>query len=850
MDLRVGLEVPVGLTGAEAEARRRRGEANVAIGGSSRTYATILRTNVFSFFNVILFVIGVALLALGRYSDALISVGLGLINAVISAFQEIRSKRKLDHLHLLDQTQVLVVRDGQEVAIAPEGVVRGDVLRVRPGDQLVVDGPLLEGGRVETDESLLTGESEPVVKLPGDDLRSGSSCVAGAGHQLARDVGSDSYAGRLTAEARRATTDKTPLQRRIEFVVRLVMALTVLMSGAIITQAALEGFSLLRVVQITAVLSGLVPYGLFLLIAVAYTAGAAKIAERGALVQQVNAVESVSNVNVVCTDKTGTLTTGRLTVEIIKPLRAYAESEARTTLGSFARSAAVPNLTTIALAAGLPGAAWTVREEVPFSSSLRWSGLRTDDGTWVLGAPEALAGRLCEEVPETEHTGRGLRVLLLTRAVSPGAAAHGSVSSGAASHGSELHSAELHDAAGRPELPALEPVALVALADELRPEVAESIGRFRAAGVDLKVLSGDDPRTVAALATRAGLDAGEPIPGPLLDSLDDAALDSLVAATTVFGRVAPEQKERIVASLRRQRRYVAMIGDGVNDARALKAAQVGVAMRSGSAVTRDVADIVLVDDSFAALLPAQQEGRRIINGISVSMYVFLARVATQGIVILAVTMLGLGFPYSPTQVGLTLLTVGVPTLFLTLWAPSTTPEPRLLSSLARFVVPTSVVTAGFGTAIYATVYELAFRGFSQGRTPAQVISEFESYTGVAYTDTGFVTAAATIAAQTALSTFFCLASFVLILFLAPPNRLFAAWTRPTIDRRPAVLVAGLIVIFFGVLYVPALSNYFGLTGHSTPIFVIVLPALLLWFAALTAAFRLRLLDHVLGLDCL
>jgi cation-transporting ATPase E len=230
----------------------------------------------------------------------------------------------------------------------------------------------------------------------------------------------------------------------------------------------------------------------------------------------------------------------------------------------------------------------------------------------------------------------------------------------------------------------LEPVAVVALADELRPDVAETIVRFRSDGVTLKVLSGDNPHTVAALAAQAGLDVGEPVAGTTLDDLDDAALDRLVARTVVFGRVAPEHKERIVASLRRQGRYVAMIGDGVNDARALKAAHVGVAMRSGSAVTRDVADILLVDDSFAALLPAQREGRRIINGIATSMYVFLARVATQGVVILAVTMLGLGFPYSPTQVGLTLFTVGVPTLFLTFWA---RPTPR--SSPAASPLPST-----------------------------------------------------------------------------------------------------------------------------------------------------------------
>jgi cation-transporting P-type ATPase E len=827
MDVETEQPAAVGLTGAEVDDRRRRGEANTAVTATSRSYGMILRTNVLSFFNLILFVIGAALLAMGRYSDALISVGLGLINALISAVQEIRAKRKLDRLQLLDRAPVVVVRDGREREVASEAVVRGDLLRVRPGDQIVVDGPLVDG-RAEADESLLTGEADPIVKEPGDDLRSGSLCVAGGGHQLARDVGAASYAGRLTAEARLVTTDKTPLQRRIEFVVRLVMVLTVLMSGAILAQAALEGFSLLRVVQTTAVLSGLVPYGLFFLIAVAYTAGAARIGGCGALVQQVNAVESVSNVDVVCTDKTGTLTTGRLALKEVEPVGGGAPEAA---LGAFAHSVTTPNLTTAALAEALAGERWTVRDEVPFASSLRWSGLVTDDGTWVLGAPEALAAHLRVPLPENAvsvRTALGLRVLVLARAADPAAG--------------------LRDAAGRPALPALDPAAVVALTDELRPEVAETIARFRESGVALKVLSGDDPRTVAALAAQAGLDGGEPVAGAALDGLDDAGVDRLVARTIVFGRVAPEQKERIVASLRRQGHYVAMIGDGVNDARALKRAQVGVAMRSGSGVTRDVADIVLVDDSFAALQPAQREGRRIVNGIAVSMYVFLARVATQGMVILAVTMLGLGFPYSPTQVGLTLLTVGVPTLFLTFWARPQPPDPHLLANLGRFVIPAAVITAGFGTAVYAFLYESVTQFLTSGRTPAQVISDFESYTGLTYSDTDFTAAAATIGAQTGLSTFFCLASFLLILFLAPPAQFFAAWTRPTGDRRPLVLVVVLLVAFGAVLFVPTLSDYFGLTGPAPAVFNTVLPALVLWFAALSAAYRFRLLDRVLGLD--
>jgi cation-transporting ATPase E len=825
----LGGEVAAGLTQREADARRRRGEGNVAVSASSRSYARILRTNVFSFFNIILFVIGAALLALGRYSDAFTSVGLGLVNAAISAVQEIRAKRKLDRLQLLNRSRVTVVREGRDVDVPPEEIVRGDVIHVRPGDQLVVDGPLLDGGRVDVDESLLTGESEPLLKKPGDDLLSGSFCVGGEGHQLARDVGASSYAGRLTADARQTTTDRTPLQHRIEFVVRLVMLLVALMSVTILFQAALEGFTLVRVVQTTAVLSGLVPYGLFFLVAVAYTVGAAKSSARGALVQQVNAVESMSSVDVVCTDKTGTLTTGRLGLSQVAPVGSMGAEAVERLVGSMARSTSAPNLTTTALAAALPGDAWPVRDEIPFSSTLRWSALRTDHGLYVLGAPDRLAPHLTgASLTDTVAglTAHGLRVLVVARA------------------GADT---PLRDPAGRPELPALEPVAVLSLADELRPDIPETIARLIADGIELKVVSGDDPRTVAALAEQAGLDAGDPVSGADLVGLSDADLDRVVARTTVFGRIAPEQKERLVGALRRQGRYVAMIGDGVNDARALKRAQVGVAMKSGSAVARDVADIVLTDDSLAALLPAQHEGRRIINGIGTSMQVFLARVGTQGLVILAVTMLGLGFPYSPANVGLTLLTVGVPTLFLTTWARPTPPDPHLLANLGRFVVPAAVITAAAGVAVYAYHYTFLLGGFSEAVVPDFVVTDFERYTGLSSDDVGFAEAAATIGAQTALSTFVSYAAFLIILFLKPPNRWFASWTRPDGDRRPAVLVAVLVVAFSGGLFVSAFTAYFGLTQAADPVFRTVVPALVLWFLLLSAAYRFHVLDRALGL---
>ncbi|HEX8509093.1 MAG TPA: HAD-IC family P-type ATPase, partial [Propionibacteriaceae bacterium] len=760
-----------GLSSIEAEHRRRRGEANRVLSASSRGYARILRTNVFNFYNSILFVIGAALLALGRYSDAFISVSIGLLNAVISAVQEIRAKRQLDRLQLLGRSLVLVLRDGQEVEVLPEQVVRGDVIRVRPGDQLVVDGPVLEGA-VEVDESLLTGESEAQLRTVGEDLLSGSHSVGGGGLQLARDVGAASYANRLTAEARRAQTDTTPLQRQIAFCVRLVMVVVALMSSAILLQAALDGFTLVRVVQTTAVLSGLVPYGLFFLIVLAYTAGAVSSSRRGALVQRVNAVESVSNVDVVCTDKTGTLTTGQLTVTEVAALGGHDAAEVSAGLGSMAKSFAAPNLTSTALAAHLPGEALPLLEEVPFSSSLRWSAVRTGAATWVLGAPEALAPALRGPDLTAEvrtRTSEGFRVLVFARAADP--------------------AASVRALDGSPALPALEPLAVVALADELRPDVPDTIARLGQEGIALKVLSGDDPDTVAALAARAGLADAEPVHAAHLDQFSDPELDAVVRGSTVFGRVAPEQKERIVTSLRRQGRYVAMVGDGVNDAHALKSAHVGVAMRSGSSVARDVADIVLVEDSLAALLPARREGRRIISGIAISAQVFLTRVATQALIIVTVTMLGLGFPYSPAQTGLTLFTVGLPTIFLTAWARPHRPDPHLLLNLARFVFPAAVLTAGFAVAVYTFLYTSITQGFDDPIIRDRMVAEFQRYTNLVYgVDAGFVPAAAAIGAQTGLSTFVSLASILLILFLAPPARVFAAWTRPVPDKRPVLLV--------------------------------------------------------------
>lgn len=686
-------DADLGLTTAQVEAVRREAPATRRPRGS-RTYAQIARTNIFTFYNNVLFVIGVGLLALDRTNDAVVSVGLGLLNAVISSVQEMRAKKKLDALRLLHRSVSRVVRDGVEIEVPPEELVRGDLLRIGAGDQVVVDGPVEGPGWLEVDESLLTGESGAVPKTAGDLLLSGSYVISGESRQRAAAVGPGSHAEQVTAAARRWTSSQTPLQRRIDIVVRAVIATVALMSVAIMGQALMEGLPLVRLVQMSAVLSGLVPYGLFFMVAVSYSMGAATIARRGGLVQQVSVVESLSNVDVVCTDKTGTLTTGRLQLHTVHPsLPDLDEAHVRQLVGAVARGATSANATTDALVEALPGARVAVTEEVPFASARRWSGVtlggdsssssdsRAPRGTYVLGAVQALATSLPADtvadgapLPAAveSYTAQGLRVLVLARAAE--------------------QEAPLHDRGGSPTLPRLVALGLVVLADELRPHVRETLADLAASGVEVKVVSGDDPRTVAALVAQLGLSDQRPISGAELAELRPEARDDAVRDRTVFGRIAPEQKEEIVDSLIRAGRYVAMIGDGVNDVRSLKRAQVGVAMQSGSSVASDVADLVLLNDSFAALPLARHEGQRIIGGLSTALRLFLSRVAASMVIIVGVAILGLGFPYEPAQVALTLFTVGVPSLFLTWWARPQRPDPRLILDLARFVVPVAVVT--------------------------------------------------------------------------------------------------------------------------------------------------------------
>jgi cation-transporting ATPase E len=581
-----------------------------------------------------------------------------------------------------------------------------------------------------------------------------------------------------------------------------------------------------------AVLTGLVPYGLFTMIVVGYALGAAKIARQGALVQQTNAIESLSNIDVLCLDKTGTLTTNRLQLEAIVPLTdGLSTKDIGQLIGRFVRSATTQNKTNLALAEGLVGEPEPVLAEIPFASNRKWGALAFADGVFALGALEMLAPYLPETAVAPNSTlmqqaqswsENGLRVLLFA---------------------SNPDVTDLLENG----LPSLTPLALLCLRDELRPFAAETLAAFEKLGIELKIISGDNPHTVAALARQAGLKNPQLVTGGDLEGLSDGQWQQVVRETMVFGRISPNQKQALIKTLMDQGHYVAMIGDGVNDVLSLKKAHVGIAMQSGSQATRNIADMVLLNDSFAALRPAFSEGQSIIGGLSRSMYLFLVRVVASALIIVAAAMMDLSFPFEPAQVALTLFTVGIPAFFLTLWARPLRLSENVLRSLVRFVIPASLLTLLFAITIYTGMNYLVQNQISHFAIPPQVVQTFEQQTGLTYNvDEGFTSAAATIVAQSFLSVFLSYTAFVLILFLEPPHRGLEGWASRSQERWPTWLAVILWLVFTAVAVWEPASSYFGLIPIPPPALLLIWLLVLMWAWLLRTLWRRNWLERVLG----
>ncbi|MFN8451685.1 MAG: HAD-IC family P-type ATPase [Anaerolineae bacterium] len=826
-----------GLTEQEAAARRARGQGNNVHIQTGRTYADILRQNVFTLINVIMFVIGAVMIALGRYGDAFVSVGLIMMNIVIGVYQEARAKRQLDQIALLTRPKIAVMRGGQEQAVDPSELVIGDLIVVRAGDQIVVDGTVVGDGRVDVDESLLTGESDLIGKCAGETLLSGSFAVTGTAMYEATQVGAESFANKLTASAKAYRAVKTPLQQDVDMVIGILLLVALFIGFMLLISALLYSVPTLRSVQMAAVIAGLVPNGLFFMVIVAYALGALRIVQRGALIQQSNSVESLSNVTVLCMDKTGTLTANRIHYDDALPIGMEKEALLGA-LGDFAHSVTSSNKTSEALAVALPGEARKLIDEVPFSSARKWSAITLESGVYALGALEMLQPYMSADHPDFSEQLRtwsdaGMRVLLF---------AH------------HPEAVTLHDAQGEPRLPQdLQPIGLLCFGDELRPSLKETLEGFAKANIQLKVISGDNPYTVAALAKQAGFPGDlQVVSGTQLAEMTDAEFAQSAVEATVFGRITPEQKEKLVDSLRQRGHYVAMIGDGVNDVLSLKKAHLGIAMQSGSAATRGVADMILLEDSFAALPPAFLEGQRIVNGMQDILRLFLTRAVMVALLIISIAMVDLGFPYVPKHVSLlTLLTVGIPTFALAIWARPAQTSKRLLTSVLHFVIPATISIFVFAIVLYLFYFVTSYnRTLGLVVTPDDIAS-FEQTAGINYpilTQDAYALEVAGTIARTALTTFTVLTGLLLVIFVEPPIEFFVGGDELSGDKRPTIMAAGLLAAFVLIVLITPLRNFFELVPLRLSDYGIIGAAVIAWMFIVRAAWRGRWIERLLNVD--
>jgi cation-transporting P-type ATPase E len=675
---------------------------------SSRSTSSIVAGNVFTLFNGIIGAFFVLDLGLGLYADSLFGL-IAVLNSYIGIRQELKAKATLDELAVLVAPRARAVRDGDVVELGADEIVPGDVVRVEPGDQLVADGETIASRGMTLDESMLTGEADGIRKGVGDRVLSGSFCISGSGYYLVDAVREESYAGRLAGEARSFRHPPSPLQKEVN---RVIVASTYVMlplAAVLILSFGVRSVRLEEAAQTaTAGLVTLIPEGLVLLMSVTFAVAAVRLARRDTLVQQMSASESLAAVDTICVDKTGTLTAGELRLVGVEFAEGIDAGAAQAALGRFAASAGDRNRTLETIAERFPGEAGRVSAEVPFSSEWKWSGVALAGGgggasTYVLGAPDVLtvAGALLLPpglARELEReTAAGRRVVAF---------------------GESSEGLPAEPAAGAP--PRLTALALIVLEETLRPDAAETIAVMREQEVDLKLISGDARATVTAVAYAVGVprEAGVVEGSDLPD--DPGKLAEVALANTIFCRIKPEQKKALIGALVGAGRYVAMIGDGVNDVPALKRARMAVAMGSGAQVTKGVADVVLLKDQFSRLPEAVGEGRRIARNIHRLGRLYLTKTVYAATLILLVAVPGFAFPFLPRHLTLAaFLTIGIPSFVLAL-APSDGPlyRGRLLRALAAFAVPAGLATA-IGSILSFFLVDTVFGGsLEAGRTAA------------------------------------------------------------------------------------------------------------------------------------
>ncbi|MFJ8821387.1 HAD-IC family P-type ATPase [Streptomyces sp. NPDC102467] len=749
-----------GLTGAEVAERVDRGEVNDVPVRSSRSLTEIIRANVFTRFNAIIGVLWLIMLFVAPIQDSLFGFVI-IANTGIGIIQEWRAKQTLDSLAVIGEARPTVRRDGTATEISTSEIVLGDLIEIGPGDKIVVDGDCAEADGLEIDESLLTGEADPVVKRSGDPVMSGSFVVAGGGAFTATKVGREAYAAQLAEEASRFTLVQSELRSGISTILKYVQWMMIPTAiGLVISQLVVKEHDFKdSVARTVGGIVPMVPEGLVLLTSVAFAIGVIRLGRKQCLVQELPAIEGLARVDTVCLDKTGTLTEGGMDVAELRTLGGADEEYVRTVLGALGASDPRPNASLQAIIDAYPDSSgWRCGQALPFSSARKYSGAAFSEGdgttsAWLLGAPDVLLPDGDPALTDIEELNeQGLRVLLLARVAK------------------DLEDPRVQEGA--------EPAALVVLEQRLRPDAADTLRYFAEQDVKAKVISGDNAVSVGAVAGKLGLAGAEHTVDARALPKEQAAMADALDEGTVFGRVTPQQKRDMVAALQSHGHTVAMTGDGVNDVLALKDADIGVSMGSGSEATRAVAQIVLLNNSFATLPSVVAEGRRVIGNITRVATLFLVKTVYSVILALLVVCCQVEYPFLPRHLTLlSTLTIGVPAFFLALAPNKERAKPHFVKRVMRYAIPGGVV-AGLATFL---MYMIA-RHF---------------YTGSGAL--GAETSSATL-------TLFLISMWVLAIVARPYT-----WWR-------VCLVAAMALAFLLVLAVPWLQDFFALklVGTTMP----------------------------------
>ena len=636
---------PQGLSAAEVAERTARGEVNVDAGVRTRSVRQIVRENTLTLFNAINVILAVFVLITGSYKNMLFMVVI-VCNTLIGIVQEIRSKRTTDRLSIVASSKASVLRDGALVELPLDALVRDDIIELGRGDQIPADSVVVKGS-CDVNESLLTGESTLVKKRPGDELMSGSYLNAGTVRARVVHVGAENYAAKISAEAKQHKAVNSEIMNSLNSIIKFV-SFIILPLGALLfaRQHFLTGTETNEAILSTvSALVGMIPEGLILLTSTVLAVAVVRLAKSRVLVQQLYCIETLARVDTLCLDKTGTITTGKMEVAAVCPVPGVPQTMVDMAFASIARADEDPNETAQAIVehfAGADAAVLHASRVVPFSSDKKWSGAVFDDGSaYVMGAGQFILGDALSAVADQQNElAADARVLLLAQV-----------------DGFD----EEGDIVGAPK-----PLGFIAIHDQIRATAAQTVRYFKEQGVDLKVISGDDPRTVSGIAAKVGVPRAEDyVDATTLVTDDDIA--AAIERYSVFGRVKPEQKKAFVVALQAKGHIVAMTGDGVNDTLALKQADCSVAMAAGSDAARNVAQLVLVDNDFAAMPKVVAEGRRSINNLQRSASLFLVKTLLSMTLAVVFVFLPWQYPFQPIQMTLiSAFTIGLPSFVLAL----------------------------------------------------------------------------------------------------------------------------------------------------------------------------------------